>query len=277
MKYRVLLAILFSGMLALSQASSLLGFSPPQTSTVSSTQDPRAVAIITQSLSAVAGQVPLTDITLQGTATYTAGSDTETGTATLEATSHNESRVTLNLSDGVHEWIRNGTAGVRSGPDGQTHAIAGHNLWTAPSWFFPALTLAQNLKNPSSTFSDLGQESRAGQTVEHLKLENLPQGASSATAAIIGGLSATDVYLAASALPVAIGFNAHPDNNFHIDLPVEVQFSDYRPVSGMRVPFHIQKFIQGSLLLDVVVSSVSVNSGIPDEAFTLPATEGVNQ
>jgi hypothetical protein len=65
----------------------------------SPTRDPRALALATTSLQALAGSTTVvSNIVLQGMVTYTAGSDEETGTATLEAFGDVASNVTLNLS-----------------------------------------------------------------------------------------------------------------------------------------------------------------------------------
>ena len=77
-----------------------------------------------------------------------------------------------------------------------------------------------------------------------------------------------DFYLdATSLLPVAIKFNTHPDDDANTNIPVEVDFSSYQAVNGAQIPFHIQKFSQGTLMLDVTVTSVAVNSGVADSAF----------
>jgi len=63
-------------------------------------------------------------------------------------------------------------------------------------------------------------------------------------------------------MPVSYVFNLHPDNNALQDIPAEIQYSNYQTVRGIQVPFHIQKFVNGSLALDFQVQSVSLNTGI---------------
>jgi hypothetical protein len=69
---------LFSLPLFAQQTSSTT--SPPTAS------DPQAVALVQKSLAALTNGVQVTDVMLSGTARRIAGSDDETGTATLEAT-----------------------------------------------------------------------------------------------------------------------------------------------------------------------------------------------
>jgi hypothetical protein len=86
---------------------------------------------------------------------------------------------------------------------------------------------------------------------------------------LLARLSATDVYLDSSSyLPVALGFSVHPDNNLLISIPVEVDYSNYQIFEGVRIPFHIQKFLNGSLFLDLTIQNVVLNSGLATSAFS---------
>jgi hypothetical protein len=83
-------------------------------------------------------------------------------------------------------------------------------------------------------------------------------------------LTEVDLYLdPVSALPLKLTFNEHPDNDASRDIPVEIRFSDYRPVNGAQVPFRLQKFINGTLLLDIRVEQAILNSNLPASTFTV--------
>src|SRR5207245_10652805 len=112
--------------------------------------------------------------------------------------------------------------------------------------------------------------------VQHLQLSRVVSGqASDTTAALLQALSTTDLYLdATSFLPVAVNFNVHPDDNAGLNLPVEIQFGNYQLANGVLAPLHVQKLLQGSLLLDVNISAVTINSGIPESEFTFQPTGG---
>src|SRR5437867_3666491 len=110
-------------------------------------KDPQAVALTGQAVSALNGTTSVTDVSVQATVAYTAGSDFETGTATLEGHVGNEARIVLSLSGGQRQEVRNGPAGNWSGSDGQVHSTATHNCWTDPTWFFPGLTLQSALNS----------------------------------------------------------------------------------------------------------------------------------
>jgi hypothetical protein len=234
-------------------------------------RDPNAVALAGQALKALAGVTPLSDITLQATAAYVAGSDEESGTATLVARGNNESLSTLNLSGGTTQEVRNGVAGVRTGPDGNAHAMATHNCFIDANWFFPALSMAALSADPTLAISYVGPETHLGQAVYHLVLYHVLSGQTPDVVAVVLRVSAMDLYLDATSLaPVAMDFNLHPDNAANIDVPAEIRFGGYQSFSGVQAPTRIQKYIQNSLVLDLTVTNVTVNSGVPASTFTLP-------
>lgn len=263
----VFLVILFSAALAFGQAEQT-----PATPPVA-VRDPQAIMLLSQALARLKSTpAAVSDITLTASATYTAGSDQETGTATLQALGAEQSRVTLNLENGPRQEIRNGFMGVWSGTDGAAHPMAGHNCWTDASWFYPLLTLENAAADPTLSVTFAGPTTLNGEAVDELVLSRVMPNQSAKITAEIQKLSTVHLYLNfSSLLPVEIDFNLHPDRNFNRDIPVEIQFSDYRPVSGALVPFHIQKFIQHSLLLDLGVSGAVVNSGLSAAEFALPA------
>jgi hypothetical protein len=105
--------------------------------------DPSAVALATRALQALAGGTALTDISLQGSVTYTGNSGMQTGTATLTARGNMESLLTLNLSGGQRKELRSGVVGIRIGSDGAPHAMAQNNCHLDAAWFFPAFSRAR--------------------------------------------------------------------------------------------------------------------------------------
>ena len=217
-------------------------------------QNPQAVALATQALAALSARTPVSDITLTGTATRTAGSDAETGSITLQALGNSNSRFDFVSTAGTSSEIRNASGGAPQGswitPDGVSHAMATHNTFTDAAWFAPELTVLSQLSNPNLMVSYVGQETRAGAAVQHLHFAI--QSASTDPTGLFQGLSAEDVYLDVSTyLPVALIFNTHPDNDAGTNISVEIDYSNYQPVNGVQIPFHVQKSLNGALFLDV--------------------------
>ncbi len=236
----------------------------------SSTQ---AATLLTQSAAALTGGVALTDVTLSGTARRIAGSDDESGTAVLKATATGSSKLALSFASGNRNEVRansnNSPTGSWSGPDGAAHPISYHNLMT-DSGLFPAFALSNLLASQNTVAIYVGQETRNGSTVIHLSAYQQLPGITGDNAVLPQHLSQVEIFLdPTTLLPASITFNIHPDDNALLDIPVQVDFSDYRPVNGAQIPLHVQKFLNNSLLLDFQFQNVSTNSGLSASSFSL--------
>jgi hypothetical protein len=251
-----------------------------QSTTTGQTQ---ASTLLAQSLAALGGSASISDITLTGTAQWIAGSDDETGTAVLKAMAAGESRVDLSLSGGARTEIRtfdsnNNQIGAWSGIDAVQHAISNHNLMTDSSWFFPALTFSRLVNNTNSKSSIVaiyvGQETLSGKSVLHVSVSRPPSSLAGQGAPLLQHLTEMDFYLDPNTLlPLAVSFTAHPDNNALLDIPVQIQFSNYQKVSGVQIPFHIQKYMNGTLSIDMQVQSAVLNSGLSESTFAVQVTQ----
>lgn len=243
----------------------------PSTSTTQSS--PQAAMLLHQSLAALTGGQPVTDITLSGTARRIAGSDDESGEATYKAIS-GANRLDLNLSGGPRTEIANSTAdrpvGSWSGPDGLSHPIAFHNLLTEPASLFPAFAIARRLSALGYVVTYVGQETRADQVVQHVAVSTTSPIPDAPDAPTFQHLTQVDFFFdSATFLPAAIVFNTHPDSHMGLDIPIEIRFSDYRSVSGAQVPFHIQKYLNNTLFLDLQFQSATLNTGLADSQFVV--------
>jgi hypothetical protein len=242
----------------------LFTFNPQVAQTNSAS--PQAIQILQQALAALNGSTPTRDITLSGSAHYIAGSDDETGTAVLKATAIGSSRIDLSLSSGQRSEVYNFSAampvGQWSGPDGNTHAVSYHNLLNEPGWFSPVTAIARRLTGSGFVATLIGAETLDSQSVQHVSVAQQPFD-SSAQSALLQHLTQIDLYVdPATFLPVAMSFSIHPDADAGLDIPVVVRFSDYRTVNGANVPFHIEKYINNTLVLDLQMQSATVNTGL---------------
>lgn len=176
--------------------SALLGslavpsLSPAQSQPAS---DPQALTLAAQAITALTGGTSISDVTLTGNATWIAGSDNETGPATLMAKGSTESRVDLNLTGGLRSDIRNDTAGYPQGASvigsGSQQAWALHNCWINASWFFPALSFLATPSDLNLVFSYVGQESRNGTSVQHFQIYRYLAGQKTAVISLTQQLS----------------------------------------------------------------------------------------
>jgi hypothetical protein len=216
-----------------------------------------------QAMQALTGGVRVTSVRETGTVTRTSGGDREQGSITLESSGLMTSRVSLSLPGGTVSETRtwqNGThAGTWIGFDGVPHPMTGHNCGTDAVWFFPALSLLADYADPNLVFADLGEVPYQSGSVEHIQLYRTATGLSQDELQILAQMSTVDFYIdSRTYLPVAMAFAIHADGNFSVNIPVMVVYTGYRAVNGVQVPFQVNKDINGSRLLQILITNASL-------------------
>jgi hypothetical protein len=245
-----------------------------QSSQLTSSSDPQALALAAQSIAAMTGGNPVSDVTLTGSLSSVTEAGSQTGTVTLMAKGVTESRVDLVLPDLSVSEIRNGSSGLplcaTSVNGGSQQLSAAHNCWTSAGWFFPVLVGLGVTSDSSFVLSYIGQETRNQVPVQHLRLSRFVNKRDVAANVFNQRISSVDIFLdATSLLPAAFAFNTHPDSDATYDIPIAVAFSKYQPFNGIQIPTHIQKYVTGTLALDISVTAASLNSGLPDSTFSI--------
>jgi hypothetical protein len=257
------LVLLFAFGSSLARAQQTATTSPPAAAT-------EGAVVLQKALAALAPTTRITDVTLSGTARRIAGSDDESGTVALKALAGTGSRIDLNFPSGPRTETRNTSGepvGSWSGPDGVSHPAFSHNVLTDPGWF-PAFTLASLITSQNAVITYIGPETKSGTAVIHLAASRQYSDVPGDIAPLMHHLTEVDIFLDANSyLPAAVTFNIHADDNARLDIPVEIDFSNYQNVSGVQIPFHIQKLINNSLALDLKFESAVLNSGLSATSF----------
>ncbi len=201
-------------------------------------------------------------VQMTGKASWHYGSDDQTGTVTLNAFASGRSSMTLQLSGGTRSETQGAFADAAglctwAGPDGVVHPGAEHNCWLSAVWFLPQITLQAGAGAADAVISYA--PAGDGKTII-VHVERHPTAVrDSKTANLLAALSSVDLGIdSATHLPQWLRFKIHPDSDAGTNLQVEVDFSDYRTVNGVTVPFHIQKLLNHALVLDLQISDVKV-------------------
>ena len=212
------------------------------------------------------GATNIQGTTLSGSAEFIAGSTDDTGSFTASCAVNGSSQLQLQLGSTSRTETRQSTNQTPTGEwangQGQQHAMAGHNLFTADSWFCPHIALSNFVQNGRSSIQFVGDETKNGASVVHFTVST-PAVDATSQSAFLSRLSTTEVYLDAQTLrPAAFVFNAHPDNDAKIDIPIEIRFSNYRSANGVWVPHTIQKYVNSSLTLTLQVQTASPSASL---------------
>lgn len=213
----------------------------------------------------------VSSIQMSGSVTRIYGSDQQTGTVTLQASANGQSRMDLQLQKGSLIETQSASTAYEgqctsTDFDGVVHAAATHNCWRGTVWFLPQLTLQSGAGWADTVASSV----MAADGGVNLHLERHPNATMSAEAAgVIARFSSVDLKIDPSGQPVSLAFDTHPENDSSIDIPTEMRFSDYRTVSGVSVPFRIQKFINDGLVLDLQITAAQINPPAPAAAMAV--------
>jgi hypothetical protein len=231
----------------------------------------QGVKLLQQALAALNPGAPTSDVTMTGNAEYINGSEDEIGTATVKAVGA-DSSVVLALPSGTRSEVRstsNGQPfGTWKGADGVSHKIPFHNLLTEPAWFFPLFAVNRGLSQTGYLAVYVGRETRGDKTVEHLSISQIFSVLSVGQSPNLQPLSQIEIYLDSTTfLPNAVTFTIHPDNNELLDIPIEISYSDYRVTNGVQVSFHVQRFLNNGLVLDLQFQNATLNSGLTTSQF----------
>jgi hypothetical protein len=206
-------------------------------------------------------------VELSGSATWHAGSLEDTGTVTLTASTNGSSQMQLELArTGQKTETQTGTGYSAycqwAGADGVAHTADLGNCWKPSVWFFPAISLQPSLLPSYLNAVDLGT-GRVGSSeniYRHLQSQLVFPNFTSQMSENFAGQSTTDLGLdPTTLLPAVLAYSVHPDNGNPAKIAIEIRYSDYRAVDGVQVPFHIERYINGSLQLDILISSAHIN------------------
>lgn len=242
--------------------------STPQTDSAqvaTTTSGATATTVLDQMANSFSGGTAVHRIELTGTATFHAGSLQDSGNVTLIAAADGTSELQLTLtSTGAKSETQTAATASRtcqwSGSDGVAHDASTSNCLTGLVWFLPQITLQPAAPLPVLEASYGGVQSTPWGLC-HVLTNQVTLGssvASSKAATQIQKQSATTLYLDSStALPKAMRFQLLSDSATQ-QIAVEVHYSNYRTFSGVAVPGHIERYLNGSLELAIDITQASI-------------------
>ena len=205
-----------------------------------------------------------TSVNFTATAEWIAGSLHESGTATLQAKIDGSTNVQLDLGHASRNETQSSANASRTctwtDAAGISHSIVGPNCLIAIPWFAPALFAQSSPQLPSMlAATDDGEMSRASRTLHQFSYRLKFSEPDSTDVDRLTSMSTVKVlYDPQTALPASLEYFIHPDNNDLQNLPVQIVFSGYQPISGIMLPFHIERYVNRTLQLTLDITNVSI-------------------
>jgi len=208
----------------------------------------------------------VTKVILSGDANWYAGSLTDSGTVTLTAASDGSAQMRLNLGKtGARTESRMATGpGMKcqwSGSDGKIHQKDYFVCLKPVVWFLPSLSLQSTSMPTSITVVDLGINSTLDGSFRHLQAQ-FASAAFAGDAIAVARLPASTMNIdldPGTSLPVALRYSVRPDSGADIRIPIVVKFSDYRNINGVEVPYRIERYVNGTLQLQITLQSSQID------------------
>jgi hypothetical protein len=246
-------------------SSILLFFFPSQIpSVLQPERDPQAVALLQQSIGALAKTVPA-DSSASGIVTVVEGSTTQTGTIQISTLGTNETSEALSLPEQQRAVIYSSGASKETWGTQSTSPNM-ELVLTDQCPDFPLPFLISVLGNPDESIRYVGLETLGGQSVQHVQFWN--SFASKPHLQSLAAFSLKDLWInESSGLPLKIAFSRRAAGGAAPSFPVEVTFSNYTNVGGVLYPFQINKSYNGTPWQTITIQSVSFNTGLTSTQF----------
>jgi len=246
-------------LLAVLSCSSAFAQQPPP-------RDPQALAVLQHSFTAMGGAVPA-DSVATGNVVLVEGSKTTSGTIRILTRGLDQSAEHMDTPGGRRSLIYS---------QGQANAVEGTTLSqfslelaaSSQSPNFPLLLLAGALNNPDAAFQYLGIEAVGTAQAHHLRFWNTFS--SSPKLAHLAAFSAKNIWIdIGSGLPIKLTYDRRAGGGAEPRIPIEVHYSDYRNAGGVLYPFLIETKYNGTPWVTTTISSVNLNTGLSEAAFSV--------
>jgi len=227
-----------------------------------------SAVILAEASKAFSGNKPISSVEMTGRATWTAGSDKQEGSARLIAKSTGENLAEFDLGNGIRIEKQSAITTDRmcswSGKDGVEHDVNSPNCWTATTWFLPHLALQEETIPNLVVLANMTKDKQSKLTphIYHALVLPAPQTdrkQSLSAEQLIQNWSATDIALdPQTALPASLRYTIYSDDGI-ASLSVEVRYSSYKSISGVEIPMHIERYVNGSIQVSLDIDTAAIN------------------
>jgi len=210
-------------------------------------------AVLADTLLGNLGRKSIADVRIQGTLVSRQGEDTN-GSFSFEATNAGRSRLVINTGKQTRTEIASGP----NEPPNCTFSVGYdeptpmplHNCMGYANWFLPLLTLSVSQPNLVITA-----------TPDTIALKRSTQSTKEALKDLISSLSFAQIETDNNRFPSRLRYSIHPDDDYQTTVPVEILYSDYRDVDGVKIPFSVERRLNGTTIAEFRVQSVQFNTG----------------
>jgi hypothetical protein len=235
------------------------GMSPPP-----APKDPQAVSILSQALAVAGGATAIaaiSDYTATGNIIYHSDQDVQ-GSVTVQGLGLNQYRLDANLPKGVRSSVVTDGRMRLKAEDGSVKAIHSQIAMHLSGLVVPFLELSIALNSPAFGLSNKGVVQVNGNSAYDIQL--LLGGTGPKRPKRLADFYSRDYFVDAVTFQVVMTQDLAPRHVIR-----QLQYSDFRPKSGVLVPFSISEVAGGQQTWSMQLSQISFNTGLQDSAFAL--------
>lgn len=198
---------------------------------------------------------------------YSSGSVTQSGRVEMVGRGLKEFKLTANLGDLNRTWLWNEGFGRLDTGDGRPGVIGRHNLTALEGFNLPMLKVI-GLENGAPRLVTLvGAEAAEGVPAYRVRIATEASNHDDKIA--LGRPSfRLDLIIDQKTFAVlAVEDTIYPNNQPQNPFQHRVNYSDYRTVAGVQIPFKITEEISGQMTWALELDSFTANSGVPESEF----------
>jgi hypothetical protein len=238
-------------------------------------RDPKALAIAQHALSAM-GYTSIAlgrNTVVHGKVTYVRPDLSKDGTVTFKTGGAGQFRTEINLDGTTRSAVYNGGMGAESDSAGTATSLRREDTLNKSSDHLPGLTLLAEYSDPAVNVhlvEQLGVGATSTWKIEFersLSLDQDPLGN-------LAPLGKREIFVdQATLLVVMIRYEVPTLENLADRRTVELQYSDYRPESGLMLPHKIVESVAGTPIAVYQTISFDMNATLDSSEFQLPAVQ----
>ena len=224
-----------------------------------------ATALIAQITKTFAPSLPVSSVKLTGSVVWHSGTDEDTGPVTITANSDGSQTFTAQLAASgerseAQTAIGEGMSCQWARSDGAEHSNDNASCQKSMPWAVPALALQAARIPALAGYVDLGSATLNATSYRHLQGQLLLAGLPARLLPQAMAASTVDAFVDPKLFDLgAIRYKVHADDNPALSIDVEIRYGQITPVNGVRIPFHIERYINGTLQLEINIASAQIS------------------
>src|SRR5581483_7614160 len=235
-------------------------------------KDSQGMTVAQTAINAMGGAAALQmyqDSLATGTLTDYANDSAVSYSVTYKTKGTQETRIEVQMPDGLHIRIVNQGVGEIQKPNGTVLNLLWNNTFGETVNHIPILSLLSQYQNSNVGVQSQGTALANNQNTNVVALTYVPT-TDPNQAPAYADMTKTLFYVdQTTGLVDEVQYTNYAEDNPDSTAIMQVYFANYQAINGMLVPFHQTIYDDGTLEADILLSTVSFNVGLTDSVFGL--------